>query len=96
VKLTDLFIDQLKAEANRTRRVLEQMPEGRDDWKPHDKSMPFGRLAMLVARMPSAAYSNWRAPPGSRTKNEAESIFLSRLGKTWFIELVHITVIDVD
>ena len=53
MKLTDLFIDQLKAEANRTRRVLEQMPEGRDDWKPHDKSMPFGRLAMLVARMPS-------------------------------------------
>ncbi len=53
MKLTDLFIEQLKAEAPRTRRVLEQMPEGRDDWKPHDKSMPFGRLAALVARMPS-------------------------------------------
>jgi uncharacterized damage-inducible protein DinB len=53
MKLTDLFVEQLKAEADRTRRVLEQMPEGRDDWKPHDKSMPFGRLAMLVARMPS-------------------------------------------
>jgi uncharacterized damage-inducible protein DinB len=53
MKLTDLFVEQLQAEANRTRRVLEQMPEGRDDWKPHDKSMPFGRLAMLVARMPS-------------------------------------------
>jgi len=53
MKLTDFFVDQLKAEANRTRRVLEQMPEGHDDWKPHDKSMPFGRLAMLVARMPS-------------------------------------------
>jgi uncharacterized damage-inducible protein DinB len=53
MQLTDLFVEQLKAEANRTRRVLEQMPEGRDDWKPHDKSMPFGRLAMLVARMPS-------------------------------------------
>jgi uncharacterized damage-inducible protein DinB len=33
--------------------VLEAVPEGRDDWKPHDKSMPLGRLASLVAMMPS-------------------------------------------
>src|SRR5204862_4511651 len=53
VKLTEQFLDQLAAEATRTRRALERVPEGRDDWKPHDKSMPFGRLAALVARMPS-------------------------------------------
>jgi len=47
------LIAQLDAEAPRTRRVLERVPDGRADWKPHDKSMPFGRLAMLVARMPS-------------------------------------------
>jgi uncharacterized damage-inducible protein DinB len=51
--MTDLFRTQLDAEAGRTRRALERMPEGRDDWKPHEKSMPLGRLAMLVARMPS-------------------------------------------
>jgi len=51
--LTDLFLAQLDAEAPRTRRTLERVPEGRDDWKPHDKSMPLGRLTMLVARMPS-------------------------------------------
>src|SRR5579859_542745 len=53
MKLTDLFLAQLEAEAGRTRRALENIPEGRDDWKPHEKSMPFGRLAGLVARMPS-------------------------------------------
>jgi uncharacterized damage-inducible protein DinB len=53
VKLTDLFLAQLAAEAPRTRRALERVPQGRDDWKPHDKSMPLGRLAALVARMPS-------------------------------------------
>src|SRR5919197_213499 len=53
MKMTDLFIAQLDAEAPRTRRTLERVPEGRDDWKPHEKSMAFGRLAMLVARMPS-------------------------------------------
>lgn len=51
--LTEMLIAQLDAEAPRTRRALEQVPEGRDDWKPHDKSMAFGRLAMLVAGMPS-------------------------------------------
>ena len=51
--LNELFVAQLDAEAPRTRRALERIPEGRDEWKPHDKSMPFGRLAMLVARMPS-------------------------------------------
>jgi uncharacterized damage-inducible protein DinB len=53
VKLTDLFLAELDAEAPRTRRALERVPEGKDDWKPHQKSMPLGRLAMLVAQMPS-------------------------------------------
>jgi len=53
MKLTEIFKTQLEDEAGRTRRALERTPEGRDDWKPHDKSMPLGRLAMLVAGMPS-------------------------------------------
>ena len=50
---TDWFVQELDAEARRTRRALENVPEGHDDWKPHDRSMPLGRLAMLVAQMPS-------------------------------------------
>ena len=53
MKLTELFLAELAAEAPRTRRALEQVPEGKDDWKPHPKSMALGRLAMLVAQMPS-------------------------------------------
>ena|SRR5687768_4620144 len=51
--LAELFLAELAREAPLTRRVLERIPEGRDDWKPHDRSMPFGRLAALVANMPS-------------------------------------------
>ncbi|HEX2453746.1 MAG TPA: DinB family protein [Vicinamibacterales bacterium] len=52
MKLTDLFLDELEREAVHTRHAIEQVPEGHDDWKPHDKSMPFGYLAQLVATMP--------------------------------------------
>ncbi|HYM22646.1 MAG TPA: DinB family protein [Vicinamibacterales bacterium] len=53
MKLTQLFIEELDREADRTKRALEQVPKGKDDWKPHPKSMPLGRLAGLVASMPS-------------------------------------------
>ena len=51
--MTQLFLDELDREAPRTRRAVERVPTGRDDWQPHPKSMPLGRLAGLVASMPS-------------------------------------------
>ena len=52
MRLTELFLGQLEREAASTRRALERVPEGRNDWKPHEKSMPLGYLAALVATMP--------------------------------------------
>jgi uncharacterized damage-inducible protein DinB len=52
VKLNELFIADLEREAGATRRVLERVPEGKFDWKPHRKSMPLGDLSILVATMP--------------------------------------------
>jgi uncharacterized damage-inducible protein DinB len=51
--ITDLFTGQLEREAAISRRVLERVPAGKGDWKPHEKSMTFGYLAFLVATMPS-------------------------------------------
>ena len=45
MKVSELFLAELEEEASSTRRVLEQVPEGRNDWKPHPKSMPLGYLA---------------------------------------------------
>jgi uncharacterized damage-inducible protein DinB len=52
MKLTDLFIAQLDRETEISRRVLARVPEGKPDWKPHEKSMALGYLATLVATMP--------------------------------------------
>jgi len=52
MKLTEFFSAQLDREAPITRRALERVPEGRADWKPHEKSMPLGYLSQLVATMP--------------------------------------------
>ncbi|PYQ55882.1 MAG: hypothetical protein DMF78_00655 [Acidobacteria bacterium] len=50
--ITELFTNLLESEAAVSRRVLERVPEGRQDWKPHERSMPMGYLATLVATMP--------------------------------------------
>ena len=52
MKITDFFASQLDREAKVSRRVLERVLEGRNDWKPHEKSMPLGYLSNLVASMP--------------------------------------------
>ena len=45
------FINELKNEAETTRKCLERIPEDKFDWKPHEKSMPMGRLASHIAEM---------------------------------------------
>jgi uncharacterized damage-inducible protein DinB len=53
MKLTDLFLAQLGRETTISRRVLQRVPEGKPDWKPHEKSAPLWYVAFLVASMPS-------------------------------------------
>lgn len=51
--LNALLLAEFDREAARSRRALEQVPEGKHDWKPHDTSMIFGYLAGMVATIPS-------------------------------------------
>jgi len=53
MKLTEYFLAQLERETAGTRKALERVPEGRNNWKPHEKSMELGYLAALVAKMPA-------------------------------------------
>jgi uncharacterized damage-inducible protein DinB len=49
-----MLLQELEMEAQTTRRVLERVPDDRLGWKPHDKSMSLGQLALHIATMPGA------------------------------------------
>jgi len=53
MKITDLLLSELDREAVGIRKTLERVPEGKNDWKPHPKSMPLGSLATIVATIPA-------------------------------------------
>jgi uncharacterized damage-inducible protein DinB len=80
MKLTELFLAELEREAAGTRRALQRVPDGRSDWKPHQKSMTLGNLAALVADMPSWAAMmvtldelDINPPGGSKYKENAQA-----------------------
>ncbi len=50
--ISDLLSQELDQEAQTTRRVLERVPDDKLAWKPHDKSMSLGQLALHVATVP--------------------------------------------
>ncbi|MDE3057698.1 MAG: damage-inducible protein DinB [Bacteroidota bacterium] len=50
--LGKIFLQELEAETASTRKCLERIPESLFAWKPHEKSMAMGYLALLVAEIP--------------------------------------------
>lgn len=49
--IASALIAEMEQEARVTRTCLERVPAEKFDWKPHEKSMPFGKLASHVAEM---------------------------------------------
>jgi uncharacterized damage-inducible protein DinB len=52
VSLVDALLPEFDHEMTTTRKLLERLPEGQFDWKPHARSMSLGGLAMHVATIP--------------------------------------------
>jgi uncharacterized damage-inducible protein DinB len=50
--ISETLLQDFDIEISNTRRTLERVPEAKNDWKCHDKSMPLGRLAMHCATLP--------------------------------------------
>ncbi len=48
------LLQELNQEAPATRRVLERVPQDQLGWRPHEKSLTLGQLALHVATLPGA------------------------------------------
>jgi uncharacterized damage-inducible protein DinB len=53
MSIAQMLLPELDNEIKSTRKLLECLPEGKFDYKPHEKSMSLGRLAGHVAEIPS-------------------------------------------
>ena len=51
-RIVDSILMEFEQEAATTRNVLERVPGNRLGWKPHEKSMSLGQLALHVANTP--------------------------------------------
>jgi uncharacterized damage-inducible protein DinB len=47
-----LLFPDLDAEISTTRRMLERVPNGKEDWRPHPRSRTLGELSTHVAQLP--------------------------------------------
>jgi uncharacterized damage-inducible protein DinB len=50
--IAEILLQDYDAEMKNTRTTLERIPADKPDFKPHEKSMPCGRLAVHVATLP--------------------------------------------
>ena len=50
--IAETLLAEFDHEALTTRRFLERLPEGKLTWKPHEKSMSAGQLALHIASTP--------------------------------------------
>jgi uncharacterized damage-inducible protein DinB len=53
--ISQMLLPEFDQEMAQTRKMLEHVPDGKMDYKPHEKSMTLGRLAGHVAELPAWA-----------------------------------------
>jgi uncharacterized damage-inducible protein DinB len=50
--LNEALLKEFEMESAKTRKMLERVPDGKYDWKPHEKSFTLGALASHIAELP--------------------------------------------
>ncbi len=53
--LSEALLPEFDQEMANTRKTLERIPDDKLGWKPHEKSMPLGHLAVHLATIPTYA-----------------------------------------
>jgi len=67
MSIAQSLLSEYDHEMATTRKMLERFPEDKVEWRPHETSMPMGRLAGHVAEMPE-----WTIPTLQQDKLEMD------------------------
>lgn len=62
--IASAFLDEFEKQSAITRRFLERLPEDKLTWKPHQKSMTAGQLALHLALVPGNVVKEAKGPTG--------------------------------
>ena len=78
MSIAESFLAEIDQEAAITKRVLERVPGDKLSWKPHEKSMSLGQLALHTATIPGSmagfiAPDRFELPPSFGPPPEAET-----------------------
>jgi uncharacterized damage-inducible protein DinB len=77
--IAEILLQDFDIEMKNTRTTLERIPEDKSDFKPHEKSMPCGRLAAHVSTLPRLAKNILTTPELDMTTSKFPSlVFESR------------------
>ncbi|MGB6974121.1 MAG: DinB family protein [Terracidiphilus sp.] len=67
--IAQAYLKEFETQAPITRRYLERLPEDKLTWKPHEKSMTAGQLALHIASVPGRIVGFVQANPGQVPKS---------------------------
>jgi len=81
---TSLLFPDVDSELSTTRRMLERVPDGKEDWKPHLKSRSLGELATHLAQLPGFGimqltqdeFDGANRPPATKVASTGERLEL--------------------
>lgn len=100
MSIMQAFISELDMETPATRAMLERVPAGELEWRPHERSMSLGELALHVAQIPgmiSGFLTVDEVPPpdfGSVPSPGSKEEILAALGES--IETAKRTMAGID
>ncbi|MGZ4733670.1 MAG: hypothetical protein ACXVZH_16170, partial [Terriglobales bacterium] len=72
--ISELLLPEFDAEMKTTRTMLERIPGGKDDFRPHPKSMPLNRLGPHVAELAAFGHTVLTTPELDFSKSSSKRL----------------------
>jgi uncharacterized damage-inducible protein DinB len=76
MEIREMFLPEFDQEMKKTRAILERVPEGKPDFKPHQKSMALGKLAAHTAQLPEFAIRIVELPELDFSKSDMKPLVM--------------------